>query len=364
MPENRTVILAAGGTGGHIAPALGIAEALEEIDPNLQIVFIGIGNNIENRMLEGTPYRREVVPFKPAKGVGVFGIFKMLSSFPLAIFFCRRLFKRISPSVVIGFGGYPSFVPVITAALMGIPRAVQEQNVQAGLANKIISLFANNIYAVTGSKGLCQLKKIFYLPNPVRKKFQSISESQLKKEKQLNVFVVGGSQGAVTLNNAILNCLDVIAAKNIHLIHQTGAANFDEVKAKYSAKKFADVEILPFTSEIEKYYQKADLIICRAGAMTVAEIAASGRPAIFVPLLIAGGHQKENASQLQKAGGCEIVEQNSDLAANLANRLIFFAENKQRLQEMAQNAKKYSISCGEPSATIIAQGIFNLSTIS
>lgn len=338
-----TIVLAAGGTGGHIFPALALAEALTEDDSSAELLFIGIGTEIEQRLIGEAGFELEVIPFVPVTGKGIKGVFRLLVNFPGALFTALRLFRKRRPGVVIGFGGYPSFIPVIAAWLKRVPCILHEQNVQVGLANKILCRFANRIFAVHGAHGFSHKKPVTFLANPVRQAFDAVGDWEPPSpENPFTVLVVGGSQGAVSLNDAILKLTPTLKRLGIKLIHQSGAKDLSRVNKHYEKSSYTQVTAHAFIDDMAQMYAQAHLLICRAGAMTVAEVSASGRPAIFVPLPIAAGHQAQNAHHLVENGAALLIRQDEALADKLASHLEALVNNHQKLSNMAEKARECS----------------------
>ena len=356
--RRRCAVFAAGGTGGHIMPALAVAQALCRLGPDYRIVFLGTGKEIEKRLVIGAGFPLIAVPSAPWAGRGLAGVVKCLLTIPRALVSVLRVCRREQPDVVVGFGGYPSVVPFIAAWLCRIPCILHEQNVEVGLANRLLSLFATRLFSVIGAHGFWSTRPVRELPNPVRLAFSSIPAWQHPAPGEgYRLLVVGGSQGAVTLNDAVLGCLDVLDRHNVEIAHQAGELDLERLTKAYSAAKYRHVRVVPFFDDIVREYEACHLVICRAGALTVAEVGAAGRPAIFVPLRIARGHQAENAKFLVRAGAARLIEQNTTTVSALRKELEGLLADPALLSQMARASRELAVAAGRPAAEIIAEEI-------
>lgn len=357
------VLLAAGGTGGHIAPALAVAMALEEarICKREEILFVGSGKEIENRLIEGAGYKLKQIASKPFLGGGKKGVLEFLKAFPETMRHTREIVLEHGPRVVLTFGGYPSMGPALVAAARGIPLIVQEQNAQVGLANKFLSLFARQIFTVPGARGFLRSSRVVHQPNPVRKELSGISLWRPPAPGQpMRLLVMGGSQGAVSMNTGVLALLPELQKLGISVFHQSGEVDLERVKKAYHDLSYEDATVVPFTNKIVEEYEKAHLIIARAGAMSVWEISTAGRPAIFVPLKIARAHQSLNAKHLVEMGAARIVEHGDDYESKLKETVLGLLGNVHQLGAMSVKMREASRVGKENAAQIIAKCVFDL----
>ncbi len=355
------VLLAAGGTGGHIFPAIAVAEELRRL--GAEVLFVGAGKELERKLIPAAGFRLEAIRFFPVTGQGIGKLALLALKFPSALANGLRLFRAEKPNAVLAFGGYPSFIPFVTSWLRGVPRALHEQNVQVGLANKLMAVGAERVYAVPGAKGFFQRTAAVAreVPNPVRSVFHSIPEwSAPESGKPFRILIVGGSQGAVSLNSAILECVPNWLARDIEVVHQTGTQDFERISSFYRGLKTGSAKAVEFITDIAAEYSAAHLVISRAGAMSAAEIAASGRPAIFVPLSIARAHQRENIVGLVEAGAALAFAQDDQLAKNLAGAVNDLSSDQQRLSRMAAAARQRSRLGEMTSAEFLARQIIEL----
>ena len=360
------ILLAAGGTGGHIMPALAVAEELKRLAPETVVEFVGTGRPLEEKLIGGAGYRAHIIPFVPVAGGGPRALLRMLARAPSAILATRRLYRELSPTAVMGFGGYPAVMPIVTAALSGVPRVIAEANVQVGIANKVLSIIANRVYAVPGAEDFLRKGAVVHLPNPVRRSFLDLPDWQYRSDNnsgddRFRILVVGGSQGAVSLNRAILHAAPALRELRVSIVHQSGEGDFESVRKGYQDLGMHDVEVRTFIDSISEEYRLAQLVICRAGAMTAAEVSAAGRPAIFVPLPIAGGHQAENVRHLVAADAAILLEQNEELSGRLAKLLPELVRDPVRLRELATNARRAAYVEGGSAGEVIAKELLRLS---
>ncbi len=329
------VVIAAGGTGGHIVPALAVAEELRELDSSGSIIFVGSGRPLEQPLIAGAGFELKSVPSAPVLGGGISALIKLLILAPRALLRLWKLYRERKIDVVIGFGGYPSFFPVLAAWLMRKRAVLHEQNVQSGLANRILARFVSRVYAPPGVESL-KGAKVVELPNPVRAQFYETAQYKSPgRQEEFRILVLGGSQGAQSLNELVLEQTELFNEFNFSVVHQAGERNAEEVSAAYAEQGFSRVEVLGFANDLSKRYESAHLIICRAGAMTVAEVCAAARPAIYIPLEIAGGHQLANVSRAAQNGMALVLRQGENSSAELGKLLLDLRFEPSRLSRMS-----------------------------
>lgn len=352
------VLFASGGTGGHLFPAIAVASELRDLSPETEIVFVGAGKSLEQKLTREAGFISFKLIALPFRGVGLLGLLKLAFMFPLAIIQALFFLHRQKPNVVVGFGGFPSFVPVLTAWMLCIPIVLHEQNATVGLANKVLSVFAKHVFAPPYCNGFPSYVKFSEVINPVRKVFSQIPLWNLSSaSKQLTLLVMGGSQGAVSLNTGVLSLLSLFRKFNVKVLHQTGEQDYERVKLIYEKAGFSDVELFSFVNNIAEFYRKADLIISRAGAMSVAEITMSGRAAVYVPLRIANAHQYGNVKALVNVGAALVVEQGEGFEKRLETQLSELLEMPNKIKEIADKCQEISSRYGGGSSRIIAEAI-------
>ncbi len=348
-------VIATGGTGGHLFPALAVANALRRSASSDEVLFICGTSELELRLIGGAGFEARSIGFVPIVGKGVKGILKFLVVFPGAALRTVLLYRKRRPRLVIGYGGYPSFVPVLIGWLMRIPVVIHELNATAGLANRVLAPLAQIVFAVPGCTRL-RASRIHYVRNPVREEFRQILPwRDPTTENPLTLLILGGSQGATRLNDAILELADYFRTCAAHVIHQTGARDYSRVRAKYDEGRVSNVEVYDFINNMPDVFSRAHLVISRAGAMTVAEVAASGRPAVFVPLDLAEAHQEKNVAELVSRGQALIVRQVPDLGVKLREQLERILGEGNQLQKMAKVADAYRASAISSVEQIVAR---------
>ncbi len=363
MNNNRfRLVITGGGTGGHIFPGLAIIEALKELCI-LDVMWIGSGRKIEHEILSKKELKYKVLPVKPIKGRDLAQLFISLAYLPISIAKSVKMLRDFNPSLVVGVGGYVSGPVLFAAKMVGIKTAIHEQNSIPGLANRIASKFVDKIYtSFPDSAGYFNGKDVECLGNPIREdilKVQNIDTEGQTSEGPLKILIIGGSQGASGLNRLVSSALKILkqSGRSFQAIHQTGPADKKRLEHLYSAFNM-DVKIKEFIDEMGIAYSWADLIICRAGASTLSEITALGKPSICIPYpYAADGHQEMNAKSLKEAGACLCFNERDLGAVTLASQIEELMLDRQKLMQMAKKAK----SLGKPNAAKdIANSILSL----
>ncbi|MES2786408.1 MAG: undecaprenyldiphospho-muramoylpentapeptide beta-N-acetylglucosaminyltransferase [Pseudomonadota bacterium] len=315
----KCALVMAGGTGGHIFPGLAVAEALR--DKSWRVHWIGGPDSMESQLVPPRGFAFETIAFSGVRGKGLatlaFLPLRLLKAFWQSI----QVVRRVKPDVVIGLGGYITFPAGLMSVLLGKPLVLHEQNSVAGMANKVLAGVADRVFTAFPNV----MKKAIWVGNPLRAGFLSQPGPQERmghRTGPLRVLVVGGSLGARALNEVVPKAIALIpAGERPGVIHQSGAKQIDELRANYAAAG-VDAELTPFIDDTARAFADADLIVCRAGASTVTEIAAIGAAAIYVPFPSAvDDHQTSNARFLVDAGGGWLVQQ-SELTPQLLAELI------------------------------------------
>ena len=345
------LVITGGGTGGHLFPGIAIADELASFCP-LDLMWIGTGRPVEKRALKDRPWDYQVLDVAPIKGKNIVGLAKALFSIPVSIGKAFGMLRRFAPDVVLGVGGYVSGPVIVAARLLGIPTAIHEQNFLPGLANKIAARFADKIYtSFYGSACYFQGKDVECLGNPVRRQIleDAICHSdEASSNRPFRILILGGSQGASGLNRIVSSALKILHQSGLrfHAIHQTGEAQLAEISRGYKDLKMK-VTVDAFIDRIGIAYSWADLIICRAGATTLAEITAVGKPAICIPFPYAtDGHQELNARTLEEAGAALCFDEGDLGAVTLASNIEALMTDPARLREMGKRSK----ALGRPNA--------------
>jgi UDP-N-acetylglucosamine--N-acetylmuramyl-(pentapeptide) pyrophosphoryl-undecaprenol N-acetylglucosamine transferase len=332
------IIIAGGGTGGHVIPALAIGHQLKK-QFDAEMLFIGTARGIETRLVPQAGFPLELIQVGALKNVSLLTRVKTMFDLPRAIAASSRMITDFDPEVVIGVGGYASGPAMIAAIRRRLPTLAFEPNVVPGFANRIVARWVSA--AAVHFEDTCQ-----YFPRcrvtgvPVREAFFSIPQKDPAKTAP-TLLVFGGSQGARAINQAMIESLPGLRAKipQIHIIHQTGQRDYDRVLAAYRQSGIAG-EVHKFIDDMPGTFVRADLLICRSGASTVAEITAAGKPAIFVPFpAAADDHQNVNARALERAGAGVVVEESNLDAAYLVDAIAALIADEGRLRSMSASAK-------------------------
>ncbi len=331
------VIIAGGGTGGHLYPGIAVAEEIFGQEPDSEVLFVGTKTGIESRILPKEGYKLETIP---AGGVIRKNMMSKLASLlKIAGGFIKSFFilRRFKPDVVIGVGGYASAPMLSAAAMLRFPTMIMEQNLYPGTANRFLSRIVDRVVvAFEGSEKFFN-RKVDVLGNPVRK---GINECKYSNGRTFTVFIFGGSQGSHAINQAVMESLEYFQVESgqIRFLHQTGEQDYAWVDESYK-KAGMNAEVAPYVYNIIDMYGKADIVICRAGATTIAEITASGRPAILVPYPYAAhDHQRTNAEYMQAMGSAEVIPEKDLSGKILADKIKYFMYNRDRLREMAEKS--------------------------
>lgn len=337
----KTILITAGGTGGHVFPALSVAEKLK-IQNLYNIIWVGATIGIENDIVPKNGFKLERIKISGLRNKGILRLLKMPFILLWAIIESIKIIRKHKPMLIVGFGGYATFPLCFAGWLCRCKVIIHEQNAIPGLSNKILSKFATNI--LTAFPDVLASKKSIIVGNPIR---DSITKMSLPKERYnvreggLNLLILGGSLGAQALNEVIpSSCDGLINFKSV--LHQVGMGDAKIVQAQYDSLGIS-AEVVSFIDDIAHAYSKADLIICRSGASTVSEISCAGVAAIFVPYPYAvDNHQYFNAMPLVKIGGAKIIIQKDLNKENL--RQILSKINRHECLQMAQLAHTLAIS--------------------
>lgn len=337
MTDSMRAILAGGGTGGHVIPALAIADQLRK-SYNAEVMFIGTARGIENRLVPAAGYPLELVRVGALKNVSLTTRLKTAFDLPRAVWDAGRMLNQFAPDVVIGVGGYASGPAMLSAVVKHIPTLAFEPNVVPGFANRIVARFVSGA-AVHFEETARYFRRAEVTGVPVRHAFFEI---QPKLGGTPTVLVFGGSQGAHAINEAMFRCLPTLLreAPGIRIIHQTGERDYNDARAAYSALGEL-AEVFRFIEDMPAAFARADLAVCRSGASTVAEIAAAGKPAVFVPFpRAADDHQRVNAEALARHGAAVVVEESKLEGVWLAETIAALLQDPQRLQQMSHAARE------------------------
>ncbi|MGV0583935.1 undecaprenyldiphospho-muramoylpentapeptide beta-N-acetylglucosaminyltransferase [Mycobacteroides chelonae] len=346
-----SVVLAGGGTAGHVEPAMAVADALREIDPSVRITALGTERGLETRLVPDRGYDLELIVPVPLPRRLTGDLVRLPLRVRRAVRQTRAVFDNVGADVVIGFGGYVA-LPAYLAARRGplrrprVPVVIHEANARAGLANRVGARRAQRVLSAVSDSGLRHAEVVGV---PVRGSITALDRTALRQEARahygfdadaLVLLVFGGSQGAVSLNNAVSAAANDLAAAGVSVLHAHGPKNAIELpqggpRDVPGAPKYV---ALPYLDRMDLAYAAADIAVCRSGAMTVAEVSAVGLPAIYVPLPIGNGEQRLNALPVVEAGGGVIVADRDLTPETLAHMVIEIASDSGKLAEMTSAA--------------------------
>ena len=335
------VIIAAGGTGGHIYPGVAIAHEIKRRDPEAEILFVGTPRGLESKIVPREGFKLEMIHIGALKGVAMFERTKSLAQLPKSFIEALRILNRFKPDVVIGVGGYSSGPTLLMATLKRIPTMIVEPNAMPGFTNRVLARRVKAA-ALTFEDAQKYFKgRGMVTGNPIRTDFAHLK----KKERgdKLNILIFGGSQGAHAINLAVVEALPLLAAKNDHLVitHQTGERDFEMVKQAYANAGIEGADVRPFIHDMAHQFENADVLICRSGATTAAEVAAAGKAAIFVPFPFAtDDHQRKNAEAFSRTGAGRLIVQQELTPARLAEELTQLIDNPSEIDRMEAASRK------------------------
>jgi UDP-N-acetylglucosamine--N-acetylmuramyl-(pentapeptide) pyrophosphoryl-undecaprenol N-acetylglucosamine transferase len=333
------VIIAGGGTGGHLFPAVALGEEMIRERPGIELLFVGTSAGMEAKWLPGSGLRYELFEMHGIRGHSAMERARASLEFLRGIALALALVRRLRPSLVVSAGGYASASMGAAAILTRTPLVLMEQNTRPGLANRMLWRFAKRIcVGFSDSAGYFKSSKVEVTGNPTRLRYQPDRSRQ--EGAPLQILVLGGSSGAHRLNLGVVGAFKIYGKSviNLHLVHQTGEADVGLVRQAYSEMQF-NAEVVPFIDDVPAAMHRADLIISRSGAMTVTDIVLAARPAVLVPYPFHKDMQQlHNARVIEKRGGAIIVSDDDALAANLARELDALLGNPARLIEMGERA--------------------------
>jgi UDP-N-acetylglucosamine--N-acetylmuramyl-(pentapeptide) pyrophosphoryl-undecaprenol N-acetylglucosamine transferase len=330
-------VIAGGGTGGHLFPGMAIAEAFVGKEMGNEVLFIGTEKGIETRVLAGGRFPLRTIQARPIKGRSLLEKIKVLWNIPMTVSEALSILKEFRPQIVLGVGGYASGPTLLAAFLLRLKRAIHEQNVMPGMTNRILRWFSQQIFvSFEETKKYFPEKKTIVTGMPVRRE---IFEGMKKpRENRFTLLIFGGSAGAHQINQKMIEALNQLQEikSSLKFIHQTGREDIDLVSKVYQEKGF-DALVKPFFEEMAMYYQISDLVICRSGASTIAELAVCGKAAILIPYPYAARHhQFINAKQLVELGAAVMIRDEELSGPLLAKTILYLfnhPEERERIEK-------------------------------
>jgi UDP-N-acetylglucosamine--N-acetylmuramyl-(pentapeptide) pyrophosphoryl-undecaprenol N-acetylglucosamine transferase len=343
------LLIAGGGTGGHLFPALAIARAvMAEAPQDTSVLFVGTRHGIETKIIPQTEFPIRYITARGLRKTGLINTLRGVFEVPVAVFQSLSTIRDFRPDFVLGVGGYASGPTVAAALLMGIPTGIQEQNSVMGTTNRMLARFVSRIFTSwEHTQPATAQRKTILAGNPVRADLLRAAEPEHHDEK-FHLLVFGGSRGARSINLALANNLDLLAAmaSRISIVHQTGESAAEDVRAAY-AKAGIQADVREFIHDMGPAYRWADMVVCRSGASTLAELTVLGKPAIVIPYPYAiGDHQTRNAQVLQSRGAVKIVRDQDLKNGALAKEICSLVETPDTLRVMAEESR----SLGKPDA--------------
>jgi len=349
-PAAGHIVITGGGTGGHLFPGIAIARAFQRRSTGTVILFVGTGRELERRVVGEAGYRHAVIEVRGLKGMGLYRQMGSLIGLPGALFQAATHLWRFRPEVVVGVGGYAAGPVCLAAWLMRIPVCLQEQNSLPGITNRLLARLARRIYiAFDTSRAYFPGHKVRLTGNPVREAIVALGQTGGAQQagRPFTVLVAGGSQGARSINTAVIEMLSLVDdPTSLQVIHQCGTGDLDRVRKAYADAGLA-ARVAAFFTDMERQYARADLVVCRAGATTVAELTCIGKPAIFIPFPhAADNHQEINARTLADADAAEMIREGELDGARLWQRIRRLRDDPVRRAAMAQRAR----ALGRPDA--------------
>lgn len=335
------VVIAGGGTGGHLFPGIAIAEEFLARDKQTEVLFVGTKRGIENKLLSRIGYTLKTIDIEGVKGRGMKALVKGSYRIPQSMRQSLRILNEFRPQIVIGVGGYASGPAVLTAYLMRIPTAIAEQNVVPGITNRILGKFVDKVFVTYAETSRWfSRSRVILSGNPVRAALAGVRSVQKTEKNFRQLLIFGGSQGSMAINRSVVEMLPQLKKMKteIHILHQTGADDLEAVREAYG-RYGINAEVSPFIVDMTGAYEQADLIICRAGATSLAEITAAGKVPILIPFpFAADDHQTKNARALADAGAAIMVSESELSGKKLFAAVEELLGNKKKLRQMEEKS--------------------------
>lgn len=350
IKKGLRLVMAGGGTGGHLFPAIALADEFKRRDPDIEITFIGGIGGLEEKIVPKYGYPLKLLSVEGVKRTRGMRRARALAKAARSTLSAAGMLRSIRPDGVIGSGSYSS-APVVTAArLLGIKTAILEQNALPGLTNRVLGKVVNRVYvAFDEARAFFPKGRTVLAGNPVRREILEAAAKKREKGEKFSILVFGGSQGATAINAAFLDSTEYLTDiwSGLRVVHQTGNDGYDAVKASYKRKNLK-VEVLKFIDDMAHAYSSADLVVCRAGATTIAEVTVMGLASILIPYpFAADDHQTVNARSLTDRGAGVLIEQNKLTGSTLAGAIRKFYADRALLESVREKTR----GIGKPGAS-------------
>jgi UDP-N-acetylglucosamine--N-acetylmuramyl-(pentapeptide) pyrophosphoryl-undecaprenol N-acetylglucosamine transferase len=335
-----TIIIAAGGTGGHLYPAVALAREFLRRDPAISVLFVGTSRGLESKVLAHEGFELVLIDAKPIMGKGLLDVVKGIIAMPISFRQCWRIVRERQARLVIGVGGYTSPMMVLAAALAGVPRVILEPNADPGLANKAVGRFVQRVFlAFESAARSFDLTKVRVVGTPIRKEFLQQAQRATITANQpgrQHLLIFGGSQGAQAINSAMIAGLPSMLKQRpqMTVTHQTGESDYARVSEAYR-QAGVSVTVVPFLYDMPLSINAADLVVARSGAMTIAELTTCGKPAVLIPLPTAiYDHQMKNAKVMEAAGAAVVIPQAELTGSKLMQTVAAILDDQERVMAM------------------------------
>jgi UDP-N-acetylglucosamine--N-acetylmuramyl-(pentapeptide) pyrophosphoryl-undecaprenol N-acetylglucosamine transferase len=341
------LLIAGGGTGGHVIPALAIAQEWLSRGKEREVVLVGTERGIEMKLVPQAGLPLETLRVAGLKGKGGATLLRNLAMLAPAMLDARRVLRKHKPVAAFGVGGYAAGPMMLATWFSGVPNVIFEPNAEPGLTNKLLARVSKRIAAGYEISAQAWGNKAIVTGCPVRSEFFSIAPRRL--EKPFRLLVTGGSQGALPINRTFVDAMDQLAQRKneLSIVHQTGERDYNAVRTAY-ARREINAEVVPFLTNMAERFAWADVIVCRAGAITAAEIAAAGRAAIFIPFGAAtDSHQLRNAQEMTNAGAGRLITENELTAERLTNEIFSLINQPEQIEKQSTAAR----TLARPNAT-------------
>jgi UDP-N-acetylglucosamine--N-acetylmuramyl-(pentapeptide) pyrophosphoryl-undecaprenol N-acetylglucosamine transferase len=338
------VLIAAGGTGGHIYPGIAVAQEIRRRNPSATVLFVGTQRGLETKLVPQAGFELSLIDIAGLNNVSVAAQMRGLAMLPKSFVSAWILIRRFRPDVVVGAGGYVSGPVVLTAAMLKLPTMVMESNALPGWTNRVLARFVDRA-AVSFEQAVPYFRgKAVVTGNPVRREFFEIPAKR-RDANRFSVLVFGGSQGARAINEAMMGALGELQSSPVPLRikHQTGVADLERVKAAYLQGGWNSeaAEVTAYIDNMMSDFAEADLVVCRAGATTTAELIAAAKASIMIPFPFASDdHQRKNAEAMRDAGAAEMILQEQLSSSRLAKEIVELATTPARIDAMEKASKQ------------------------
>jgi UDP-N-acetylglucosamine--N-acetylmuramyl-(pentapeptide) pyrophosphoryl-undecaprenol N-acetylglucosamine transferase len=342
----KSLLIAGGGTGGHVFPAIAVAREWLRREPEgaRNVVIVGTERGMESRLVPQAGLPLETIRVAGLKGMGGAKLLANAAMLPAGLLDSEKILRKHKFGIAFGVGGYASGPMIVAAWLHGIPAVVFEPNVEPGFTNRVLGRFATRV--ACGFEETAQRfgAKVIVTGIPVRREFFEVPprNASASPDQTFNILITGGSRGALPINRAVIDSLDLLSVRKnqLFVVHQTGERDYNAVRVAYARREFR-AEVVPFIENMAERFAQADLIVCRSGAITVAEVSAAGRAAIFIPFGAAtDAHQTRNAEAMQNAGAARLLPQTELTPERLTNEIFSLLDQPSRTSEIATNARK------------------------